>query len=199
MKTSTLAALLASLVSWSAGAAQPAPAPERFTTRGLQFGAGLTGARSSVEGGESSTDGIGVSFQVGYGLTRRLALVAGVTGTTMDGGSYALAHLDLGGRFLLSEARLRPYLQAALTGRLAREEIPEHFDDTVLQFRGFGPSVGAGVEYGVSPEAAVDVGLTWTAGDYTEGKVTDEPWRKLGSESFGGRSLRFTVGVTLRK
>lgn len=197
-KTSVLSALLASLTWCSTGLAQDAPTQQRFTTRGFQFTVGLTGARSAIEKGESSTAGIGVSLHGGYGITRRLSLFAGGTGTTMEAGKYALAHVDLGGRFLLSEAQLRPYLQAAWTGRQAREDIPEHFDDRVVQIRGFGPSVGAGVEYGVSPEAAVDIGLVYTGGDYTEGKITKDPWTNLGSESFGGRTLRFTVGVTAR-
>jgi hypothetical protein len=82
--------------------------------------------------------------------------------------------------------------------RQSREVIPEHFDDKIVQIRGFGPSVGAGVEFGVSPEAAVDVGLVYTGGDYTEGKITNDPWTSLGSDRVGGRSLRFTVGITAR-
>ncbi|HEY0037556.1 MAG TPA: outer membrane beta-barrel protein [Longimicrobium sp.] len=197
-KTSILSALLASLIGCSTGFAQDAPAQQRFTTSGFQFTVGLTGAQSTIEEGESATTGIGISLHAGYGITRRLSLFAGGTGTTMESGKYALAHVDLGGRFLLSEAQLRPYLQAGWTGRLAREEIPEHFDDEVIQIRGAGPSVGAGVEYGVSPEAAVDVGLVYTGGDYTEGKITKDPWTDLGSDAFGARSLRFTVGVTAR-
>jgi hypothetical protein len=42
------------------------------------------------------------------------------------------------------------------------------------------------------------VGLVYTGGDYTEGKITKDPWTDLGSGRFGGRSLRFTVGVTAR-
>lgn len=197
-KTPILSALLASIVGCSTGAAQAAPTEQRFTTRGFQFSVGLTGAHATVENGESSTAGIGVSLHAGYGITRRLSLFAGGTGTTMESGKYALAHVDLGGRYLLSEAQLRPYVQAAWTGRQAREDIPEHFDDRVVQIRGFGPSVGAGVEYGVSPEASVDVGLVYTGGDYTEGKITKDPWTDLGSERFGGRTLRFTVGITAR-
>lgn len=197
-KTSILSVLLASFTWCSTGIAQDVPPQQRFTTRGFQFTVGLTGARSTIEQGESATAGIGISLHGGYGFTRRLSLFAGGTGTTMESGKYALAHVDLGSRFLLSEAQLRPYVQAGWTGRLAREEIPEHFDDRVVQIRGFGPSVGAGVEYGVSPEAAVDVGLVYTGGDYTEGKITKDPWTDLGSDRFGGRSLRFTVGVTAR-
>lgn len=193
-----LPALLASLMWCSTGLAQAAPTQQQFTTRGFQFTVGLTGARSILEKGASATTGIGISLHGGYGVTRRLSLFAGGTATTMESGKYALAHVDVGGRYLLSEAELRPYVQAAWTGRLAREEIPEHFDARVIQVRGMGPSVGAGVEYGVSPEAAVDIGLVYTGGDYTEGKITDDPWTELGSNRFGGRSLRFTVGVTAR-
>ena len=193
-----LAALLASLVWCSTGLSQAAPMDQRFTTRGFQFTVGLTGAQATIESGESATMGIGVSLHAGYGFTRRLSLFAGGTGTTMESGRYALAHVDLGGRFLLSDAQLRPYVQAAWTGRQAREEIPELIDARVVQIRGFGPSVGVGVEYGVSPEAAVDIGLVYTGGDYTEGKITKDPWTNLGSESFGGRTLRFTLGVTAR-
>jgi opacity protein-like surface antigen len=197
-KSSMSTALLASLVWCSAGVAQAAPTEQQFTTRGFQFTVGLTGAQATVEKGESATLGIGVSLHAGYGFTRRLSLFAGGTGTTMESGKYALAHVDLGARFLLSDGELRPYVQAAWTGRQAREEIPELIDARVVQIRGVGPSVGAGVEYGVSPEAAVDIGLVYTGGDYTEGKITKDPWTNLGSESFSGRTLRLTVGVTAR-
>ena len=197
-KTSVLPALLASLIWCSTGLTQAAPTQQRFTTRGFQFTVGLTGARSTIEQGDSSAAGIGASVHGGYGFTRRLSLFAGVTGTTEVSGEYALAHVDLGGRLLLSEAKLRPYLLGAWTMRQSREVIPEHFDDEIVQIRGFGPSVGAGVEFGVSPEAAVDVGLVYTGGDYTERKITKDPWTDLGSDRFGGGSLRFTVGVTGR-
>jgi opacity protein-like surface antigen len=176
--------------------AQAAPSAPAFRTTGLVLGFGLTGAAATFEGGDHTTQGVGVGVRAGYGLGR-FALVAGAAAERMDIGTYTLAQLDLGGRYLFSDARLRPYVQGAWSARVARKTLAGWVQRTI-EVRSLGPSVGAGAEYGMSPRVAVDVGLLYTGGRYTHGHVTGEPWEDLGADAYDGRSLRLDVGVVVR-
>jgi len=177
-------------------AAQGTPGAQAFRTTGLTLGVGLTGAAATFEGGDHTTRGVGVGLRAGYGVGR-FTLLAGVAAERMDVGTYTLAQLDLGGRYLFSDARLRPYVQGALSARVARKTLSGWVQRTI-EVRSLGPSAGAGAEYEISPRVALDVGVLYTGGKYTHGHYTGEPWEELGADAYDGRSLRLDVGVVVR-
>jgi hypothetical protein len=112
----------------------------------------------------------------------------------MEDGDYTMGHFDLGVRYLLSTARFRPYVEGAFSGRAVSIDV---FGET-LEIRGAGPTVGGGLEYSFGRAAALDVGLAYTFGKYTEGRLGGGSWEDLGNESIKGTSARFNIGVVWR-
>jgi opacity protein-like surface antigen len=186
-------AVLALLMSFLTAAPSSAQVIPQYNTSGIQLGAYLTGIGASYEGGDETDSGGGLTFRIGYGFSR-FSIFAAATGASMDSGDYTLAHFDVGGRVLLADARLRPYLQAAFTGRAAEIDVLGEN----LQIRGAGPSVGGGLEYAFSRTAALDVGLHYTFGKYSEGRLNNGSWEDLGAEGMKSSTARFDVGVIWR-
>ena len=78
----------------------------------------------------SSTDsGGGIGLSVGYGFTPRWSLYSVLSGASMTAsdfsGTYGLGHFDLGTRihFGNDSGRVRPFVQAGLSGRAATQEF----------------------------------------------------------------------------
>jgi hypothetical protein len=186
--------ILPAAIALALAAAAPAAAQEAYKTSGFVLGAYLTGAGVTVEDSDEADSGAGLTLRLGYGFGDRLAVYAAGTGSSMEDGDYNMGHFDLGLRYLLSTARLRPYAQGAISGRAL--VIP--FLGTDLEARGSGVTFGGGLEYSFGRTAALDVGLDYTVGKYTEGRVSGEPWEDLGNESFSSNSARFNVGVVWR-
>jgi opacity protein-like surface antigen len=196
MKTRFIAAA-AALCLLMAGVATPASAQPfqtpAYKTSGFQLGAYLSGVGASYEESNETDSGGGLTFRLGYGFGK-FALYAAGTGASMESGDYTLAHVDLGARYLFTDSRLRPYLQAALTGRAS--EIG--FLGNSIEVRGAGPTLGAGLEYGLGRSAALDLGLNYTFGKYTEARLNNGPWEDLGSEGTQSSTARVDLGVIWR-
>jgi hypothetical protein len=163
-------------------------------TAGFQLAAYVSGTGAMYEGADEADSGAGLTVRLGYGFTGRIAAYASASGASMESGDYTLAHADLGARFLLTDRRLRPYVQAALSGRAASIRI---FDE-VFEMRGVGPTVGGGFEYGVGRSAALDVGMSYTFGKFTETRFGGGPWEKIGSDAPGSSTVRLDVGMMWR-
>jgi opacity protein-like surface antigen len=188
------AAVACSLLAWSPADAQsPFEGPEHRTS-GFVLGAYLNGTAASFEGEEQMDSGGGLTLRLGYGPSSALSVFLAGTGASMESGDYTMAHVDLGARYLLRTARLRPYVEGGVSAQNMKADL---FGYTV-EVRGGGPTLGGGLEYSFGRSAALDVGMSYTFGRFTRGRVVGEPWEKLEGESFSATSARFDIGMVWR-
>lgn len=186
-----------------AGLAGPARAQDvRSETRGLILGAHVSSTSLQVEDGERETGG-GGGITIGYGVSRRVALYLGVTGTTIRVSNpairdqYALGQVDLGVRvsFRRPEHKFIPYVVAALTAMSARADIPVGNGVTVEgEMVGGGLTLGGGFTHYFNPSVALDVALLATGGRFTElefGPISAEI-----PDDLEASSGRLTIGLS---
>lgn len=196
MKAASLVAAALVCAAFSAGpvAAQlgPGPGVVRSDTRGLGIGVQFNGTGVSSDGdGFRTVSGAGMGLTLSYGMSDALS----VFGRGSYG--YRTTQLDLGARYRFGGASgaLRPYVEGAVT-RLGtvRPPDPRALSQTSFNAEGLGMTVGAGVEYFISPRLAVDLGLSHTRGRFSDGTIVGEGSGVV--EKF--RSNRVQVGVTWR-
>jgi len=144
-------------------------------TEGLFLEAHLQGHGVTVED-DDTDNGRGFGVKVGYGFTPLITAYLGIDGASMDVGDpgtrslaaneYSLVYVDLGGRlnFRSGQNSVVPYLDASLSG-IASTYSTSGGDVT---FSGSGASVGAGLQYFVSRQFALNGGLDLTFGSYDE-------------------------------
>jgi hypothetical protein len=167
------AATLCAARSASAQLAQPGIEYPRSDTRGWTLGVSVLG--STIPPGVAPSgvnSGVGMGAAAGYGLNNHLSLFA------RGDMAYHVSHVDVGARYSLGspESRLRPYLEGALTRTGVR--YPQG-----LSFNVVGLTGGAGVQYFVRRNLALDVGAVHSFG-------------KINSNSLSGAfpTTRLSVG-----
>src|SRR5665213_4045288 len=113
-----LVAMLALAVSAGGAAAQ------KSKSSGFFIGLGLEGNGVTTTSGSTSTteSGSGAGLTLGYGFNPRWSLYGEVSGAVINtdgGGTYSLAHVDLGARvhFRTGPNVVVPFLQFGLSGR----------------------------------------------------------------------------------
>jgi hypothetical protein len=164
-------------------------------TSGLQLGVYLNGTSLSVQEEDDLESGGGIAARIGYGLPNGLSVFLGGTTARMDPGDYTLVHYDMGARYQFrNRARLRPYLEAAVSGNSVRFD----FLGETIQMRGIGPTGGAGLEYGIGHSLALEAGLAYTFGRYTQARLSGERWEALDEDSFRTEAARFNLGIVWR-
>lgn len=184
-------------------------------TKGMMFGLHLNGSAISFEDQDETASnrkkerdsGGGAGLQLGWGFTKWFMLyggvdaakveIDGVTGLDDDdnGGDYTLIHGDLGARFSFPSPNhgFAPYMNAALTTRVATAEVLG--EDVSIS--GNGVTVGGGFMYFFNPKWALDFGLQFSTGKFSEVEVggikldLDE----LGADLENTNSARVNVGV----
>lgn len=156
-------------------------AGQESTTRGLNVGVHFQAAALSIQGGDSDGGG-GMGARVGYGLNRIVTLYVEGDGIAIDSegsdevkGTWTLGHFDLGARFHFANA-LRswvPYLDVAIGGRFAgiKDLKVNGEDQPDIDFNGGAFSFGGGISYYFSQTFAMDLGLKFTGGEFTEVSV----------------------------
>jgi opacity protein-like surface antigen len=154
--TLALAALAAALSAGSA-AAQEAPAalaadqPDlRGFMLGLSFNGGVVG--TGLPGGSRTAAGFGVTL--GYGMSDALTLF------TRGDYAYGSTYVDVGARYSFGGASgaLRPYVEGAFTGVGALRNG--------ARFSGTALTGGAGLEYFLTPNLALDAGMSYSRGEW---------------------------------
>jgi len=189
------------LLGLLAGSTTPL-AGQKSTTRGLNLGFHLQAASLSVEG-EAGDGGGGAGIRVGYGLNRIVTIYFESDGVSVDSensdefqGTWTLGHADLGVRFHLANT-LRswvPYLDVAIGARAASVKDVEANGQSVGDVRIDGGtfSLGGGIYAYFSQTFALDVGLKFSGGEFTEidlGEIS------LNDLDIDANSIRFKVGV----
>ena len=65
-----------------------------------------------------------------------------------------------------------------------------------LDLRGSGFTAGGGIEYFLRPTLALEGGLDFTFGSFSEGRVTGTGWQDLGDQALDATSSRVNVGIS---
>jgi opacity protein-like surface antigen len=191
MKAASLVAATIACVALSAvpAAAQTGSVADQPDTRGLSIGVHLNRTAVNFQY-QSSGDvlGAGGGVTVGYGLTNRLSAFA------RGNMGYQSTQVDLGARYRFGSPTgvLRPYVEAAVT-RVGASRGGSGFEARESAW-GTGATIGAGVEYFVSRNLAIDAGVVHTRGRFSEGTILDGGSGV--SEKF--ISNRLQLGVTWR-
>ena len=184
------------LLAPDAGAAQTS------TTRGWSFGLYLQGASLSVEGGDPGSGG-GGGLRVGYGLNRTVTIFVRGDGSKTDvedasiEGQWTLGHGELGARFHFANSlrRVVPFLEVAAGARTVSVDaarVEGEDQDEAITFSGGAFSLGGGMGVHFNQSWALDVGLAWTTGEFTEiqaGPIS------VGGLDLDAKSFRFNLGV----
>ncbi len=155
--------------------------------RGFMLNLHLAGNALTYTGDEAEPEtGGGLGLALGYGFNDRIVLYFNLDAAAIeydeDAGeapdeTYDAVTGDLGLRvnFGHEGMKLRPYLNAALTGVAlaeAFETLPGDEVETILS--GGGLTIGGGLQYFVSRRLALDVALQATQGAFTNVRVDDE-------------------------
>jgi opacity protein-like surface antigen len=184
--------------------AAPTAAQVSSVNDGFSLGLYLQGAGLDPEDDLDDSGG-GASLEAGYGFGEgfSLFLAFGVAAMEPDadkqGAAYALSELDLGGRwsFRGSDARWRPFAEAALTTMLATFEDVRFGDlpSADVEVRGPAFSVGGGIEYFFRPSWSAGLGVRWSAGSFDEIEVGNVTVELDPEDEFDVRTTRVQLGA----
>ena len=195
--------LFSALAVFGLMVAQVSPlAGQKSTTRGLNLGIHLQAASLSVQDGDADGGG-GLGLRVGYGINRIVTLYFEADGVAVESegseeirGTWGLAHADFGARFHFANT-LRswvPYLDVAIGGRVASVEDVEvngqDFGD--ISFSGGAFSFGGGIYAYFNQTLALDVGLKFSGGEFTQVDLGNVSVNDLDIEA---SSTRFKIGI----
>ena len=158
------------------------------------------GAHSQNVGNSDDVDGGGgFGLRVGYGVSPLATLYLGLDFAGMGaenpstqnlfGDDYGLGTFEIGAQFnFRRDKKLVPYVETALTG------VASVIDEggTEASISGAGLGVGGGVKYFVAPEFAIDGGVHFNTGGYTDQEVNGES-RDIDAVFGNGRLM---VGVS---
>lgn len=197
MRSTHLAAILAAaalLAGPTLVVAQAPPTPLKSNPTGFHVAGSVNGAGILYEEDDESEGGPGGSVALGWGVNRTVTLFVQGSGATIDmidfSDTYALVHFDLGLRFNFRgpQARVLPYLTAAASGRSAGLDL----GGDVFTITGVGPSFGGGLAVFLNSSAALDFGVLWTMGSFTEAAYRG----MTETVDLSATSARVSVGVS---
>jgi hypothetical protein len=153
----------------------------------------VAGAGIVYEGDDVTESGAGAGLALGWGVNRTVTLFLEGSGASVDmadfNDSYALVHFDLGVRLNMRgpQAKALPYVALAYSGRSAGLDL----GGDLFTITGAGPSFGGGVAVFFNPAVALDIGLRWTTGSFTEAEYRGAKE----SVDLSATSARFNLGV----
>lgn len=175
---------------------------QRSTTRGVSLGAALQGTSLEVEGGDASSGG-GLGLRVGYGFNRIVTGFVSIDGGEIDvndkaalSGDWSLGHGEIGARFHFANSlrRVVPWLETSIGVRVVSVEHARAngTDAGKVTFNGGAFTLGGGLSTYLKPGLALDVGLRFTNGKFTEIDLGNVAVRNLDIDA---KSVRFGVGL----
>lgn len=196
----TIAIRALALAAVVAGTLSTPAVAQQSNTAGLNLGLFLNGTAAQVEDSDENDTGGGLSLHLGYGFSQSFQLFARASASAIESegfedDQFALAHFDVGGRFSFGSTAiaLRPYVQAAFSGRAASFDLGS---EGQLDVRGSGLSAGGGLEYFVSPSLAIEGGLSFTFGEFNEGRLDEGEWLDLDDAAFEMNTTRVDLGIS---
>lgn len=155
---------------------KPAPSRssmERSRSKGFFVGLGVEGSgiQTNVAGSTAESGG-GGGLVLGYGFSKRWSLYTDVSDAQINatgGGTYSLAHADLGARvhFRGGAHSLVPFLQVGATGRAVSTTV----GGTTYTGSGGGATLGAGLNAYFTHSAALSAVASWSVGNFDKFQV----------------------------
>jgi hypothetical protein len=146
---------------------------ERSRSNGFFVGIGVEGSgiQTNVAGSTAESGG-GGGLVLGYGFNKRWSLYTDVSDAVINetgGGTYSLAHADLGARvhFRGGAHRLVPFLQVGATGRAVSTTV----GGTTYTGSGGGATLGAGLNAYFTHSAALSAVASWSVGNFDKFQV----------------------------
>jgi hypothetical protein len=146
---------------------------ERSRSKGFFVGVGVEGSGIQTNvAGSSAESGPGGGLVLGYGFSKRWSLYTDVSDAVMNatgGGTYSLAHADLGARvhFRGGAHALVPFLQVGATGRAVSTTV----GGTTYTGSGGGATLGAGLNAYFTHSAALSAVASWSVGNFDKFQV----------------------------
>jgi outer membrane protein W len=180
-----------------------AAAQDRSSTRGLMLGvrANFSAIQSDEDGGSVAERGGGLGALLGFGVTEQISLflradAASIAYEGDEDESYALANVDLAGRYSVGTASeaLRPYFELGLSGTAIQDDVELDGQTFDVVYSGPALLLGFGAEYFLSPQAALDVGMALGKGRFTNLQVDGEEADDV--EEIDFTTVRMSVGFT---
>ena len=190
----------AALAAGMTVAASTAGAQERVNTRGLSIGAHMNGSSIKVEDADQESGG-GLGLRVGYGFTPMFSAYIGSdvakvsVPESLGDGDFLLTHAELGMRANFVGARSwMPYLDLSIGQRMASAEVDDGAGNTSdHELSGMSFGFGGGVQWFFSPSFALDLGLKYTMGEFSEYKIDNVT---LSGGELDAKSTRLNVGFS---
>ncbi len=146
---------------------------ERSRSKGFFVGLGVEGSgiQTNVAGSTAESGG-GGGLVLGYGFSKRWSLYTDVSDAVINetgGGTYSLAHADLGARvhFRGGAHSLVPFLQVGATGRAVSTTV----GGTTYTGSGGGATLGAGLNAYFTHSAALSAVASWSVGNFDKFQV----------------------------
>lgn len=196
IRTGGSVAVVAALLLGVAGGADAQNSSDwiRSTTEGFHLAGYLNGSAIEYRGDGEIESGPGFGLGLGYGVSRLVTLYVDVAAADVQlasgTGSYVLAHADVGAQFTFGgpQRSVLGYLTTGFNGRATNTSV----NGSSLVMHGGGLSLGGGLLVFLSRTAALDFGLRWSAGSFSEAKYRGT------SESIdvGASSARLNVGLS---
>jgi hypothetical protein len=166
-------------------------------TQGYFIGGQFEGdaVKTTYRGTSTSEAGEGFGIVFGYGITKNVATyvhfsAANVKSADGDLPNYGWGNMDYGVRIHLMQPtqKLRPYVQAGLSTRA----LQMNFDDgSKLKGNGIGVAFGGGINYHLTPVAALTAGVVWSTGQIGNWTLDNDD---IGGDRESVTSARVQVG-----
>jgi len=172
----------------------PASSAIRSHSSGFFIGLGYEGDASQVnQTGSPMESGNGGGLVLGYGFSPKWSMYgegSGATMNTVDGGTYSLAHVDLGVRrhFRTGPNVVVPFIQFGLSARAVSQTI----DGSNVTGSGGGLSAGAGLNAHFTPSFAFSAEATWAFGNFDNWQVDNST---VSTDALNVLTTRVHVGV----
>ena len=148
-----------------------ATAQNKSRARGFFVGGSYEGNGVAFQNGDGAHLGPGFGVTLGYGFTPRLALYGQLSGVSDDSvyGNYGLGHIDLGLRVhVRAPAKtVVPFVQLGISSRGLTQ-----IGLNTVDADGVGVAFGGGINVHFKPALAFSTGVTWSAGNLHNFKVT---------------------------
>jgi len=176
---------------------QPQGLDAAYSTKQLIIAPSITRSIFSAdEFGIEAETGSGGGFAIGYGFSERFALLMRLSGAEMrtkaENDAYTLAHLDIVVRGTIGplSSRWKGLLELMVSGITAENSFPR--PDTELNGRMY--SIGAGIQFFVIPEIALQAYGTTGIGSFNLYKLGDE---EIGLDTINRRFATTRLSLTL--
>lgn len=184
-------------------AALPAEGQVRSTAHGFIIGANAHGVQVKPDTGEKD-QGVGAGFDVAWGFRNGLSIFLAGGAAKMQpedelADDYTFGFGDFGVRYLFrnDDARLRPYAElAASTVHTEEENVFLGPDLGTRDITVSGPAftVGGGLSLYFARSTALDLGLRWSTGSFSEIKMGGTTVH-LDEDKYDLTSYRARVGL----